>query len=106
MAAGVPEQLYNLLSHPHTLLHALHLANEQLRLSEQELGLKPGPSPAADQIADLLATFKQVIVAPSALAALPLLQLSLQTLLYIQPSLRPRTGHALHCFTATSGMHP
>jgi hypothetical protein len=55
LAAGVPERLFKLLSDPHTLVHALHLAHKQLGLLEQRIGIPAGPSPVAERVAELLA---------------------------------------------------
>jgi hypothetical protein len=52
----VPEQLYKLLSDPHTLLHVLHLAAIQQQAIRKELGSDPASSPIADRILEILAT--------------------------------------------------
>jgi hypothetical protein len=56
-ATGVPERLFQLLSEPHTLVHALHLGYKQLRVLESQLGKSPSStSYAADRVLELLAT--------------------------------------------------
>jgi hypothetical protein len=59
-AAGVPEQLYKLLSDAHTLLHVLHLAAIQQQTIGKELGLDQASSPVAHRMVEIVATFGYV----------------------------------------------